>query len=184
MRGRAEKQTVANMSTLAKYPRATTITIYSLGAFLGLIHVFLGFQALSPMISADYHREMKINFNNYAKSLTFIHSFIDRATLAYYMRLIVANLQMALGAMLVENNHFGVFGKIGNLGLIVLNFFLFFNQLNVGISYERIAPTIVFTVLLAARLLIIEQSTKKTKVGVKTRNAGKKTSTPKKNKNE
>lgn len=173
------------MSTLAKYPKATVITIYSLGIFLGLLHIFLGVMALTPVFSSDYHREMKINFNNYSKSLAFLHSYIDRATLAYYMRLAVASLQTIFGAILIENNHFGFSGKIGNFGLIFLNIFLLFNQLNIGISYERLAPTIVFSVLLVARLLIIDQSSKKAKVGVRTRNAGKpKTSTPKKNKNE
>lgn len=173
------------MSTLAKYPRATTITIYSLGIFLGLLHVFFGVMALTPMFSQDYHREMKINFNAYARGLTFLHSFIDKATLAYYMRLVMANLQTVFGAMLMENNHFGLFGKSGNFGLIVLDIMLLFNQIMAGVSYERIAPTIVFTVLLIGRLIIIEQSTKRSKVGVKTRNAGKtKSSTPKKNKNE
>lgn len=173
------------MSTLAKYPRATTITIYSLGIFLGLLHVFFGVMALTPMFSQDYHREMKINYNAYARGLSFLHSFIGQATLAYYMRLVVAALQTIFGAMLMENNHFGLSGKNGNYGLIALNTFLLFNQLLVGVSYERIAPTLVFSVLLIGRLIIIEQSTKRSKVGVKTRNAGKaKSSTPKKNKNE
>lgn len=173
------------MSTLAKYPRATQVAIYSLGFFLGALHVFLGSVALTPLISQDYHREMKINFNAYAKSLFFLHQFIDRASLALFLRYALAASQTVFGLMLAENGHFGVFGRLGNLGLLVVDFILLAFQLSVGTAYERLAPTLVFTVLLVTRLLIIEQSSKRTRVGVKTRNAGKpKTSTPKKNKNE
>lgn len=173
------------MSTLAKYPRATQVAIYSLGFFLGALHIFLGSVALTPLISQDYHREMKINFNAYAKSLSFLHQFVDKASLALFLRYALAASQTVFGLMLVENGHFGVFGRLGNFGLLVVDFLLLALQLSVGTAYERLAPTLVFNVLLVTRLLIIEQSSKRTRVGVKTRNAGKpKTSTPKKNKNE
>lgn len=173
------------MSTLAKYPRATTVTIYSLGLFLGILHLYLGTMAITPTFSQDYHRELKISFNSYAKGLTFLHSLIDKASLGFYMRLVVGASQVLFGSMLIENNHFGLFGKVGNFGLIAANIFLIFNQLFIGVSYERLAPTFVFTVLLIGRLVIIEQSAKKSKVVRSTRNSGKpKSSTPKKNKNE
>lgn len=173
------------MSTLAKYPRATTITIYSLGVFLGLIHIFLGAVALTPLINQDYHREIKINYNAFAKSLSNVYEFADRATIALFLRLFISSLQATFGALLLENGHFGIFGKIGNYGLLIIDQIFLAFQLSVGSTYERIAPTIVFTVLLVTRLLIVEQSSKKARVGVKTRNAGKpKSSTPKKNKNE
>lgn len=173
------------MSTLAKYPKATIITIYSLGIFLGLLHVFLGVIALTPMVNHDYHREMKINYNAFAKSLSFLHDFVDRVKLAMFLRFFMAAAQTIFGALLVENGHFGLPTKVGNYGLLAVDLVFLFFQLIVGSSYERIAPTIVFSVLLITRLMIIEQSSRKSKVGVKTRNAGKpKTSTPKKNKNE
>lgn len=173
------------MSTLAKYPRATSIAIYSLGFFLGAMHIFLGSVALTPMISQDYHREMKINFNAYSKSLSFLHSYVDRASLALFLRYAIAASQTIFGLMLAENGHFGVFGRMGNFGLLVVDLVLLCFQISVGTGYERLAPTLVFTVLLVARLLIVEQSSKRARVGVKTRNAGKpKTSTPKKSKNE
>lgn len=173
------------MSTFAKYPRATTVTIYSLGIFLGLLHVFFGAVAIAPTLSADYHRELKICFNTYAKNLTFLHSIIDKVSLAYYMRMLVGAIQIMFGSMLMENNHFNLFGKMGNFGLLAADLFILFNQLFSGVAYERLAPTIVFSVLLVGRLVILEQSAKKAKVGVRTRNSGKvKSSTPKKNKNE
>lgn len=173
------------MSTVSKYPKPSTIVIYSLGVFLGLLHIFFGVIALTPSVSLDYHREVKINYNAFAKSLSFLHEYVDKASLALQLRYIISFSQLIFGALLVENGHFGVFGKIGNYALIVLDLIYLFFQFSVGSSYERIAPMIVFTVLLLTRLVFVEQNSKKVKVGVKTRNAGKpKTSTPKKNKNE
>lgn len=172
------------MSIVAKY-NVTTITIYSLGVFLGLLHVFFGLVALSPAISQDYNREMKINYNAFAKSLSFLHDFVDKATLAHSLRLIIPVLQLVFGAALIENGHFSHFPKAGNYGLVVLDVLYLLLQFSVGSSYERIAPTIVFTLLLLTRAYFVVVTQKKTKVGVKTRNAGKpKTSTPKKNKHD
>lgn len=173
------------MSTLTKSPKATTITIYSLGILLGLLHIFLGVVALTPLVNQDYHREIKINYSAFAKSLLNFYDFGDRASVALYLRSILSAAQIGFGTLLLENGYFGQFGRVGNYGLLVLDSILLCFQLSVGTSYERIAPTIVFSILLVARLIIVEQSSKKVRSGVKTRNAGKpKTSTPKKNKNE
>lgn len=173
------------MSTLAKYPRATTFAIYSLGIFLGLIHLAHGLFALTSFLSQDYHRDTRVFYNAIAKTLVFAHAFVDRVTLALYLRYFIGGLQAIFGLMLIENGYFGSFGRIGNYGLILVDLLLVASQLTVGHPFERIAPMIVFTVLLATRLLIVAQGSKKVKPGVKTRNAGKpKTSTPKKNKNE
>lgn len=173
------------MSILAKSPKATTIAIYSLGFLLGLLHVIIGLVSITPMINQDYHREIKINYSAFAKSLLNIYEFSDRQSLALYLRLVISSAQVVFGTLLMENGHFSQLGKLGNHGLVVLDTIFFLFQLSVGTSYERIAPTIVFSILLVARLIIIEQGNRKVRPGVKTRNAGKpKTSTPKKNKNE
>lgn len=169
------------MSKSKNYPKATTITIYSLGIFLGLLHIFLGVIAISPIISQDYHREMKINYNAFSKSLQFLHPLVDRVNLASSLRYLTAILQIVFGSLLMENGHFrlGSLSKIGNFGLIALDTVFFLLQLTVGSSYERIAPTIVFTVLLVTRVLILEQSGK---TGVTTRGNSRVKVTPKKSK--
>lgn len=175
------------MSTIAKYPRATLLTIYSLGIFLGLLHIFFGIVSLSPMISPEYHREMKISFNAYSKSLSFLHQFVDQVTLALYLRYCISGLQLLFGTLVLENYYFGKLSHIANYGLICVDLNLLFLQICVKTSFERIAPTVVFLVLLVARLIIFEQGASKRtgKGGAQSRNAAKpKTSTPKKNKNE
>jgi len=173
------------MLSFSKYPSATTLTIFSLGLFLGILHIFLGLISLSPLISHDYHREMKINYNAFAKSLTFIAQFVDKTNLAQCLRYLISISQVLFGLCLLDTGYLHPVGKIGNYALVFVDHFFLFLQLSVGSSYERIAPTIVFALLLITRLIIIEQSAKKTKAGVKTRNAGKhRVATPKKNKNE
>lgn len=174
------------MKTFADYPKATVITIYLLGIFFGLLHLYFGIVSLTPSVHHDYHREMRANYHAFAKSVPFVHKFVDQQSLALYLRYLSSILQIVFGALLVENGHFFKdFHKIGNLGLIVVDLVFLLLQFNSGSALERIAPSIFSTLFLVTRLLIVEQSTKKTKVTVKTRNAGKpKTSTPKKNKNE
>lgn len=168
-----------------KTPRATTIAIYSLGFLLGFLHVFLAAVALTPMINQSYHRDITINYSAFAQSLLKLYQFSDRLTVAFYLRILISSAQAIFGTLLVENGHFGQCGKIGNFGLIVVDLIFLTFQLSVGTAYERLAPTIVFTILLVSRLIIVEQSTKRVRAGVKTRNAGKpKSSTPKRNKND
>lgn len=173
------------MTTTTKSPRATKITIYSLGFLLGLLHVFLGAVALTPLINQSYHRDITINYSAFAQSLLKLYQFSDRLTVAFYLRVLLSSAQVIFGSFLVENGHFGKFGKIGNCGLVVVDLIYLGFQLSVGTAFERVAPTFVFIILLVARFLITEQSTKRVRPGVKTRNAGKpKTSTPKRGKND
>lgn len=151
------------MSTLAKSPRATTIAIYSLGFLLGSLHIFLGAVALTPMINHDYHREIKINYSAFAKTLLSIYDFSDRASVAFYLRILLSSAQAFFGALLVENGHFVNFDKYGNYGLLVVDAIFLCLQLSVGTSYERLAPTIVFAILLISRLVIVEQGARKAK---------------------
>lgn len=174
-----------NMSTMAKSTKATTIAIYSLGFLLGSLHLFLAAVALTPMINQSYHRDITINYSAFAQSLLKLYQFSDRSTVAFYLRILLSSAQAIFGACLIENGHFGQFGKIGNTGLIVVDLIFLIFQLSVGTAYERLAPTIVFTILLVARYIIVEQSARRMRPGVKTRNAGKqKTSTPRKGKND
>lgn len=151
------------MSILAKSPRAVPIAIYSLGLLVGSLSVFLGAVALTPMISADYHREVKINYSAYAKSLLSVVEITDRANMAFYLRILMSTAQTIFGACLMENGHFIQVDKHGNYGLLVLNAITLCLQLSVGAAYERIAPTIVFAILLITRMVIVEQSTRKVK---------------------
>lgn len=173
------------MITATKTPQAITITLYSLGIFLGLIHIFFGVIALSPAVSQDYHREMKRNYYAFAKSLSLLHVYVDLPILALYLRYFLSSCQAVFGVLLLENGHFGPIGKLGNVGLIAVDIIYLLLQLRVETSYQKIAPTLVFSLLLVTRLYFALQNSKKMKPGVKTRNTGKpKTSTPKKNKNE
>ena len=115
------------------------------------------------MINHDYHRETKINYSAFAKSLLSLYDFTDRATAAFYLRILLSSGQALFGALLLENGHFGSFGKYGNYGLLIVDAILLCFKLSVGTSYERLAPTIVFAILLISRLVIVEQSAKKLK---------------------
>jgi hypothetical protein len=167
-------------------PTATNVAIYTLGALLGFIHVFIAVVALTPLVSSDYYRELELNYNAFAKVVLGFYNFgVGYDTVGRYFRILFSVLQAVFGAVLFENGHFsGSFGKVGNYGLMVLDVVVLAFQYKVGISYERLAPTIVFLILLGARAVIVEQSQKRVKPGVKTRNAGKTKSSPKKNKNE
>lgn len=171
---------------VSKFPPPTTIAIYALGLVVGLLQVTIGSIALFPQISSDYHREQKIQYNAYSKNLHFLHGYLDKASLAFYLRNVFSTLQVIFGLLVAENGYFGrKYHLIGNYSLVPLSVLILALQLIAGFSVERIGPTLVFTFLLVARAVLIHQGSKKPKVGVKTRNEGKpKTSTPKKNKHD
>lgn len=169
-----------------KTPFPLTVAIYAIGALFGALHVFIAFVALTPYISNDYHRELELHYNAFAKVLLGFYNFgVGYDIVGRYFRILFSVFQAAFGLALLENGHFGgSFAKVGNYGLIVLDVVVLALQYKVGIAYERLAPTIVFLIFLVARVIVIEQSQKKVRPGVKTRNAGKTKSSPKKNKNE
>lgn len=162
------------------------MTIYTLGLLLGAYHVMVGLMTLHPVVSVDYHREMRKNYNTLAHSLKFLHPYVDRITLALYTRYFLAFLQMIAGTLLMENGHFTKgFGRVGNNVLILTNLVMLGILYQIGAPYDRVGAASVFTIMLIARRIIIHYSSQKLRVGVKTRSGGKpKTSTPKKNKNE
>lgn len=146
----------------------------------------MGTITFAPQIAPDYYRELKIHFNAFAKGLTILHGLVEKVTLATYIRYLIASLQTVFGLMMMENGYFGKkFHLIGNIGLGFLNMLVFGLQIYSGFTIEKVGPTLIFLILLVGRFVLVEQSTKKPKVGMKTRNEGKpKTSTPKKNKHD
>lgn len=173
------------MSTSTRHSRAISLSILALAAILGVIHAFIGTVALTPVVSADYHRELKLTFNAFAKSLTFLHSYIDKGKLGLLLRYILSVCQISTGIILAANNVLPPFIAIlGNYGLLIVNLIFLVLQFNVGATIDRIAPTLVFCVLLVARLVLIEQSSKKVKPVKAKQSKSIKASTPKKNKAE
>lgn len=165
--------------------QVTSITVTGLAISVGLLQIAIATLQLTPQISPEYYRDAKISFNAYSKSLSFLHSFIDRVTLATYLRIGLSAIQVVFGAFLLDKGYFGTLSKVGNYGLISVNLIVLVLQLLSGVSLERYGPSLVFIVLLSTRLLLIYQSQQKSKVGVRTRNEGRpKTSTPKKNRSD
>lgn len=170
---------------VSKIPPPATIAIYALGIMVGLCQVTIGIISLAPQISSDYYRESKIHYNAFAKNLTLLHDFIEKATLALYLRYLFAAAQTICGFLLVENGYFG--GKyhlFGSYGLVIVNTLVLGLQTLAGFAFERIGPTLVFLVLIVTRHILIEQGSKKPKPGMKTRSDSRQKSSPKKNKHD
>lgn len=163
----------------------TTIAIISLAVVLGLLQATVGIISLTSQIKfvSDYHREIKNQYQGFSNNLRFAHGYLDRFTLATYLRYAFGALQFFGGLILASSCHFkNLYHHQANYCLAAVNLAILALQLNSGISYESWFGNLIFSILLVTRLILIgQQSTSKRVGGVRTRNEGKpKTSTPKK----
>lgn len=172
------------MSFLANHPKFAAITSYSLGVLLGVVNIAFGTIALTPLPSQYLHREVQVDYNDFAESYTFLHEYVEPVSLALYLRNFFSICQIGFGALILENGHFGHFDEFGNKGLLASEALYFVHQLRIRSSYARMAPSVISMILLSGRLFINSQRSKRNKLGPKTRNVGKIKFTPKKNKNE
>lgn len=146
----------------AKTSRAVALTVVSIAIFLGFIQALLGTIALTPLVNADYHRELKITYNAFAQSLTFLHAYVSKAVLALSLKYAHAGIQILAGLTLCATTFVSLkLVQLANYSLIFANLIFLVLQVYVGNTIERIAPTLVFTTLLTSRLILVEQGSKR-----------------------
>lgn len=182
------KKTTSSSATSSKgINKTTTIAVVSLAVILGLLQATVGLITLcSPHHSViDYNRDIKNQYQAFSNGLKFVHTFVSRFTLAYYLRNVFGLIQFFAGLLLFASCHFkNLFHHQANYALATVNLSILGLQLNSGVSYELWAGNLVFCILLVTRLILVRQQhvggKKSTNSAIKTRNEGKpKTSTPK-----
>lgn len=171
---------------IAKSTSSTTTTaLIALGVTLGLLQATIGLVSLTPKLTADYHREIRNQYQTIASSLKFVHDYLGRFNLAATLRCTFGTIQLLAGLLLVESGRFsGNYHNHANRVLAATQILLLGLQIQSGLAYDLWAYNLVFIILLVARLTLVAQCCKKQVAGSRSKVESKpKTSTPKKKHN-
>ena len=142
-----------------------SIVLTTLSVFLGLIFIFVSSLKLTSSINRDMHREIRRNFVQYSKVFPLSASLGFKVSPKIY-RLTVGWTELTLGLFMVLIP--GVIKQIANIALLLLTLLALYTHLMINDKFERIAPSIVFTLMLTCRLVVFWQ-VKQKGISVKTK---------------
>ncbi|KAH9425305.1 DoxX-like [Dermatophagoides pteronyssinus] len=141
--------------------RSRSIVLTALSIFLGSFFILMGILKLSPIISPEIHRELRRNFIHFAKLTPIWTTYFGWKIPARYYRIGWGTIESSAGFILI----FIPFRRlkiIANIVLLLLTLFSILNHHSAGHRFDRIAPCIVFTLMLACRLVVEYQVQRRT----------------------
>lgn len=131
-----------------------SIVLTTLSVFLGLFFIFVGSMKVTPNINRDMHREIRRNFIQYAK--VFPGSEILKVTVDPKLyRLAVGWYEVVCGTILVLVP--GRVKQVSNFALLLLMLGAVYTHAALKDRFERMAPSIVFVLMLVCRLVVFYQ---------------------------
>lgn len=137
-----------------------SIVLTTLSIFLGLFFIFVGSMKLTPSINRDMHREIRRNFVQYAKVFPLAKTFAFKVPSKYY-RITVGWTEVICGTILVFIP--GMIKQLANVLLLIMMAGAFYTHTIMEDKFERTAPSIVFALMLACRLVVFFQVRRKEK---------------------
>ena len=134
-----------------------SIVLTTLSIFLGLFFVFIGTLKVSQGLHREMHREIRRNFIQYAKVIPFTDHFVWLKLTPKAFRVIIGWNEIVSGILLVILPNWLFIKNLANLSLLASNALFFYIHVKLGDKFERIAPSIVFGLMLACRLIVYLQ---------------------------
>ncbi|UXI22408.1 glucose-fructose oxidoreductase domain-containing protein 2 [Sarcoptes scabiei] len=132
--------------------RSKSIVLTVLSIFLGLFFILMGLLKVSPKISIEIHREFRRNFIRFAKIIPIVSDLGYRISPKWY-RLIFGSIEIVSGLILVLVP-FKRLKFIANILLLGLTILSMINHYRAAHKFDRIAPCIVFALMLACRIIV------------------------------
>ncbi|CAG2113264.1 unnamed protein product [Medioppia subpectinata] len=131
-----------------------SIVLTTLSVFLGMFFVFMGSIKLNQQINREMHREIRRQFVQYAKVIPMATALGLKVSPKYY-RLTIGWLELIAGISLAFIP--GRVKLVSNVILLGVTFGGIYTHVMIGDKFERIAPSIVFTLMLCCRLIVSYQ---------------------------
>ncbi|RWS07890.1 transmembrane protein 35-like protein [Dinothrombium tinctorium] len=131
-----------------------SIVLTTLSVFLGLFFLFVGSLKVTATINREMHREIRRNYIQYSRVFPFSQRFGFKVSPKVY-RLAVGFVELFSGALLAFAPGFAK--QLANTVLLVLTLNALYTHLAIDDKFERTAPSIVFSLMLSCRLIILWQ---------------------------
>lgn len=111
----------------------------------------MGSLKLNQQINKEMHREIRRNFVQYSKVFPLANTLGIKVS-AKLFRLVIGWIELVSGLVLAFIP--GRVKQIANFLLICITFGGIYTHFMIGDKFERIAPSIVFTLMLCCRLIV------------------------------
>lgn len=138
---------------------STTIVLKSLSVLLGLFFIFIGILKLTPFLSKDLYKDLRKEYVKYAKVFP-LTGLMDVKVVSKWYRRCVGVLEVICGlAMALIPNH--KIKNTANVTLLMLMLLAVYSHYMVSDPFERSGPALVFTFMLAGRLVVWYQTSRR-----------------------
>lgn len=131
-----------------------SIVLTTLSVFLGLFFIFVGSMKVTPNINREMHREIRRNFVQYSKVFPLSKVLNFKMNPKLY-RLFIGWSEVVCGTILVLVP--GRVKQLANGFLLVLVLGAVYTHAALRDKFERMAPSIVFSLMLGCRLVVFYQ---------------------------
>ncbi|XP_003747738.1 transmembrane protein 35A [Galendromus occidentalis] len=137
---------------------AKSVVLIWLSFFLGLFFIFIGSMKITPNINRDMHREIRRNFLSYSKVFP-TNVLLNMKVSPKIFRLVIGWTEVCCGTTLLLIP--GCIKQFANLCLLIVCTGAIYTHLMLWDPFERMAPSLFFTLLLLCRLVVYYQVKKR-----------------------
>ncbi len=137
------------------------IVLKSLSVLLGAFFIFLGLLKITPRISKDLHKDLRNEYAKYAKEFPLSRALDFKVPSKWYRRS-VGGLEILCGLVLMVVPHRKT-KNAANILLVAAKSLNAYSHWAINDEFERTAPTLVFLLMLACRLVVDWQVAKREK---------------------
>lgn len=134
-----------------------SIVLLTLSLFLGTFFIFIGSLKVTQLIHREMHREIRRNFIQYARVFPLSEKTIGFKLTPKLYRLAIGYLEIVCGSLLVLLPNAWRLKNVSTGVLIASNLLSLYSHYKLNDKFERLAPSIVFALMLACRLVVYLQ---------------------------
>lgn len=124
---------------------------------MGTFFIFVGTLKISQFVHREMHREIRRNFIQYAKVFPLNEKLTGYKLTPKLYRLAVGYLEILCGSLLVVLPNDWRLKNISNLVLLMSNLLTLYTHYKLNEKFERLAPALVFSLMLICRLIVYLQ---------------------------
>lgn len=134
-----------------------SIVLLTLSLFLGAFFIFIGSLKVTQLIHREMHREIRRNFIQYARVFPLSEKTMGFKLTPKLYRLTAGYLEIVCGALLVVLPNSWRLKNVATVVLLLKNLLALHSHYKLNDKFERMAPSIVFALMLACRLVVYLQ---------------------------
>lgn len=138
-----------------------SIVLVTLSLFLGTFFLFIGSLKVTHLIHREMHREIRRNFIQYSKVLPFYEQLIGSKISAKFYRLFIGYIEIISGSLLIVLPNHWQLKNLSTVTLLISNLLSLYTHFKLNDKFERLAPSIIFSLMLACRLIVYLQVKKR-----------------------